>query len=293
MDSELIFLLSIASLLSALLYVILKYFEIFKIENIQGLTFNYITAATLSFIIGAKKNEAAYVDLPTLLPYAIGLGLLFIVVFYTAALSSQKSGIAVTSIAGKMSMVIPITAGFILYSDKITTLRLIGIALALVAVYLASKPADKGKIKIEKATLILPLLLFIGSGLVDTSIKYSQFHLLNSTNQNFYFSLLFGSAGFFGLIIMIGEYLKNKKGLQLKSILAGLILGITNYYSLEFLVNCLAYPGAESALIWPVANVLVVIFSVILGLALFKEKFNKTKVAGIAFAILAIIVLAQ
>ncbi len=128
MNSELIFLLCIASLLSALLYVILKYFEVFKIENIQGLTFNYITASALSFIIGAKKNEAAYVDLPNLLPYAFGLGLLFIVVFYTAALSSQKSGIAVTSIAGKMSMVIPITAGFILYSDKITTLRLIGIA---------------------------------------------------------------------------------------------------------------------------------------------------------------------
>jgi len=293
MNSELIFLICIASLLSALLYVILKYFEIFKIENIQGLTFNYITAASLSFILGGSKNKAAYVDLPDLLPIAFGLGLLFIVVFYTAALSSQRSGIAVTSIAGKMSMVIPITAGFVLYGDSITSLRLIGIALAMIAVYLASKPADKEKIKIEKATLILPLLLFIGSGLVDTSIKYSQHHLLNNTNQNLYFSLLFGSAGFFGLTIIVAAYIKNKKGLELKSIIAGVILGITNYYSLEFLVNCLAYPGAESALIWPVANVLVVLFSVTLGLALFKEKFNKTKVAGIAFAILAIIVLAQ
>ena len=57
-------------------------------------------------------------------------------------LLGSKSGIAITSIAGKMSMVIPIIFGYFLYGDQLTTMRIVGILIALFAVYLSSSPSE-------------------------------------------------------------------------------------------------------------------------------------------------------
>jgi drug/metabolite transporter (DMT)-like permease len=79
----------------------------------------------------------------------------------------------------------------------------------------------------------------------------------------------------------------------LASALAGILLGIVNYYSLVFLVRCLATIGAESALIWAMTNMLVVIFSSVLAFFIFKEKLSRANQLGIGLALLAIFILSR
>lgn len=291
MSVSLLIIIIIASILSSLLYIILKYFEKFNVNNIHGLTANYVTASLFSFFFNYNANIQLFPHSSSYAGFAFGIGLLFICVFYTAALTAQKSGIAITSIAGKMSMVIPIIFGYFLYGDQLTTMRIVGILIALFAVYLSSSPSETTSEEPTKKNWIFPLLLFIGSGLVDASIKAGQHYYMTEENQYLYFAFLFGSAGIFGITLTIIMYAKNRIKVKLNSIIAGFILGIANFYSLFFLVKALSDDKAESMLIFSISNVLVVLFSAILGLVIFKERPHKKNIIGLLLAIGAIIIL--
>jgi len=293
MNAEMIFNLVVASFLSAILYVILKYFQVFKINNLQGLTFNYMTASSFAFFSNYEKNVECFNHCESFLHYALGIGLLFITVFYTAALTAQHAGITATSIAGKMSMVIPILFGIWYFGDQLTPVRTLGIFTALAAVLLSTIKKKKKAEEVHhgKLILLLPLLLFVGSGFVDTSIKLSEHFIIRPDNQDLFLSYLFGSAGILGGIGSLYNRINKKIKFEWKNILAGVILGITNYYSLVFLIRFLASPGLESSIGFAMTNVLVVIFSTIMGIFLFKEKLSPINQAGIILAITSIIIL--
>lgn len=293
MNAEMILNLVVASFLSAILYVILKYFQVFKINNLQGLTFNYLTASSFAFFSNFEENMDCFNRCESFLHYGLGIGLLFIAVFYTAALTAQHAGITATSIAGKMSMVIPILFGIWYFGDQLTPIRTLGIFTALAAVLLSTIKKKKTAEEAHhgKLILLLPLLLFIGSGLVDTSIKLSEHFIINPENQDLFLTYLFGSAGLLGCIGSLYNRFTKQIKFEWKNILAGVILGITNYYSLVFLIRFLASPGLESSIGFAMTNVLVVIFSTLMGILLFKEKLSPMNQAGIALAITSIIIL--
>ena len=297
MTASLFITLLIASLLSALLYVILKYFQKWNIYNLHGLTFNYITAATFSFFSNYEENSALLPQVPDFLPFTILIGCLFISVFYIAALTAQKCGIAVTSIAGKMSMVVPIIMSFWLYGDKITIIKVIGILLALTAVVLSSirkeNKTESTTATVSKWLWILPVLLFAGSGIVDSSISISQHYYIDEKNQDIFMAFLFGSAGLIGAIASIYKRYKDGVRVEMKSIGAGVFLGITNYYSLDFLLRALAAEGAESSVVFALCNVLVVLTSSLFAITLFKEKLSKANFGGLALAIISILLLSR
>jgi drug/metabolite transporter (DMT)-like permease len=286
----------LAAAFSASLYIVLRYFSEWRVNNLHGLTANYLTAALLAFVWNFSGNVDALSDSTWKLPYAAGIGVLFISVFYVAALTTQKAGITVTSIAGKMSMIIPIGVGILVFDDQLTPLRLTGMLVALAAVLLSTYTRKNGaetNRHMDTLTILLPVLLFIGSGMVDTSIKLSQHFLMEDESDLFFTSMLFGFAGIIGSILSLKNFFSTKTLPKSRSIAAGVLLGILNFFSLLFLINALASPGAESSVIFSLTNVLVVLFSTASGMFLFSEKINRTKAAGILLAIISIVILSR
>src|SRR5690606_7949094 len=103
---------------------------------------------------------------------AIALGFLFITIFNVMALTAQRHGMSVASVASKMSVVIPIIFGIYMYHESTGLQKIWGIILALIAVFMVSiKPHSNIKIK---HTVVLPVILFLGSGVIDTSIKFLE-----------------------------------------------------------------------------------------------------------------------
>jgi drug/metabolite transporter (DMT)-like permease len=217
------------------------------------------------------------------------VGVLLVSVFYLLAITTQKAGVAVSSIALKMSMVIPICLGFIIYDDLFNIQKATGISFSVIAVILVS--INKGNFKISKTAAILPFILFLGGGLVDTSLKFIQHNHLNDNNINLSLMSIFIVAGVSGSVIIIMNYYLKKIKLQLFSILGGIVLGILNYYSLYSLLKALALPGAESSTIFAIVNVAIVITSTILSILIFNEQLGKLKKAGLICAIVAILLL--
>ena len=138
---------------STLLFVAFKIFKKIGIDNLQAITVNYIVAAIFGYIIFEDTVSYPAITSKAWLNMALLLGLLFIITFSLFALSSQKAGVALTSVASKMSVIIPVTFGVILYNDHLSLLKIVGILAALFAFYLTFK--KEKNIRLEKKLIIL------------------------------------------------------------------------------------------------------------------------------------------
>jgi uncharacterized membrane protein len=100
------------------------------------------------------------------------------------------------------------------------------------------------------------------------------------------------SAFSFGLIAAIIKMLKEKTNhFTPKTILAGIMLGIPNYFSIYMLFKALSVKSWEDSFVFPVNNIGIVILSTVFAVVIFKEKLNKLNLIGLALAVISILVL--
>lgn len=286
--------LSLAILFSTLLYIILKKFTAWKVNTLHGIIINYFVAGSFAFSQHFESNLKNFHSLKNIWPELFVIGLLFISVFFIIARTTQTAGVGVASIASKMSMVIPITAGLFLYHENITFTKIAGICLAIPAVIITGKPTTPKtatRFKPELKTILLPFILFIGAGLVDTSIKLAQHYHMNENNQDLIIMAIFMFAGLTGAVKMLIDFIKDRTLPSWKSTGGGILLGIVNYFSLYYLLNALASPGSESSTVFAIVNIGVVLSSFIAGIILFSEPVSKLKYFGITIAVIAIVLL--
>ena len=282
--------LLLAIVFSSLLYIIFKLFSKYKVNTFQAIVFNYIVA----FFVGISiSNEN--IELQSILhkPWLIGsvlLGALFIIVFNILGKTSQENGISVASVSSKMSMIIPILFGILFLKEAISYGKTIGIIIALIAVYFTSKK-ESGNIQIANFTY--PILLFFGAGIVDTSMNYMQHKYLKDSEIALFSATTFIAAFCFGVLILIFKISKRNFKLDFKSIIGGFALGIPNYFSMYFLIKALQSNNIESATIFTLINIGVILLSTLFGILFFKEKIQKQNYIGILFAIVAVILVTQ
>lgn len=275
----------IASILfSASILVLFRYFKQWGIDNLQAIIVNYIVAAAIGFASHEGASSLGIIVEKPWFPVSIILGILFIGVFFLFALSSQVAGVAITAVASRMSVVIPVTAAFLLFDETATLTKIFGIALALPAFYLTFK--KKRNEKVAFLTLLLPLAIFIGTGSNDLLMKYTEYHYL----QDDLFQLLavvFTLSLVIGVIILLVRVVLGKTVLQTKNIAAGLALGMVNFYSTYFMFRSMEY--FDSSVMFPVLNIGVVSLAAFSDAFLFNEKFSTANRIGIGLALLAIV----
>ncbi|WP_428740304.1 EamA family transporter [Tenacibaculum sp.] len=279
--------LALSVLISSLLFVVFKLFDVFKVSTIHAIVVNY--AIALSFGIINSEAKISVTDIPQQSWFfgATCLGFLFITVFNVMGITAQRNGLSVASVAGKMSVVIPVVIGIFLYNESIGFVKVIGIMLALIAVYLSSAKSDTSPVKFKN--LLFPLLLFLGSGSIDTLLKYVETTYVSAESVPFFLATIFGCAFIFGSFFVIIQLLDQKFKFHWKSIVGGIALGIPNYYSMEFLLKALQTKGLESSTVFTINNVSVVILTTVCALLFFKEKLIKKNWIGIGLAIISIL----
>ncbi|RZN81438.1 MAG: EamA/RhaT family transporter [Winogradskyella sp.] len=274
--------LALSILSSTGIFVLFKLFNKYKIDTLQAIVVNYITAC----VCGLIHNEKALVTSEILSSnWFIGvilLGFLFIVIFNVMALTAQRNGLSVASVASKMSVIIPIIFGIYVYNESIGFQKVIGILLALIAVYLTSVKEKENNVLTR--SLYLPILLFFGSGIIDTSINY----FAPDDRIPLFSGLIFGWAFIIGAFILIYKSVRFNKKLKLKSIAPGITLGLVNYSSIYFLLKALRIDGLESSTLFTVNNVSIVAVSTLIGLLIFKERISNKNWIGILIALISI-----
>ena len=264
-------------------------FEKYKVDNLQALIVNYLTAAGCSYFFLEQDFSLNHVLNSEWLYHAMIIGTLFIVVFNFYAFGTQKVGIAVTTVANKMSLIIPVCAALILYpNEEFTSLKGIAFILALVGIYLSSTKA--GKLSFDKKYLWLIILVFVGQGISDAIFNdFAQsFKEVLEKESYLFFMTLFIIASISGILILLGKSIKGRKSLKLKSVFWGIIFGIPNFFSLLFFLRALSDPNLNSSIVFPLVSMGVIVSSSFIGMLIFKEKLSRNNWIGILLSICAI-----
>ena len=274
-------------LLFNILIIVFKMFERYKVDNLQGLIVNYLTAAGCSYFFLEQDFSLNHVLNSEWIYHAMIIGTLFIIVFNFYAFGTQKIGISITTLANKISLIIPVCAALILYPEKesFTTLKGIAFFLALVGIYLST--TKSGRLTFNNKYIWIIILVFIGQGVSDAIFNDFAQKFPNEGGYLFFMTLFF-FASISGILILSGKSIISNNTLQLKSLFWGIIFGIPNFFSLVFFLKALNDPKLSSSIVFPLVSMGVIVSSSIIGMILFKEKLSKNNWIGILISICAI-----
>lgn len=272
--------------------MLFKYFEKINVNNLQAISANYFTAGILSIIFLPNTFEfdkINYSNTTIFFVLAFIVGLLFVLTFNLYAHGAQKIGVTPSTIANKMSMIIPIIIGIILLNEEVTFNKILGISFAFVAIFLSS--IGDRKYSLNKNHLIIIVLLFIGQGLADGILNWAQEFILNGSNMNLFFAVTFLAAGFSGLLFLFFKLSSQKVKIEPKSIIWGIALGIPNYLTLLYFVKSLKSELFSSSEIFPIINIGVIIFCTILSIILFRERVSIYNWLGVILGVFSIFII--
>ncbi|MEY4002645.1 MAG: hypothetical protein RIT07_687 [Bacteroidota bacterium] len=271
---------------SAALMVIFKVFARFEIRVFPSIVVNYITCFVLGNLLLGKQNIVSQaVWEQHWFPFVAGMGLLFISAFYLMGLGTGLAGAGATSVAAKMSVVIPAAVSMLLFHEKPGLFILLGMLLSVFSVYLMRPENNDGS---GSRGLWVLLLVFIGSGMVDTGLNLVKHQFGHVVDDYTISTVVFGSAGVIGLILMLsqkGQFPKRKE------ILGGIVLGCANYASLIAMFGAIGAYKGHTAWFFAVNNIGVVWVSTFISILFFKEKISKAGYVGLILAALAVLLM--
>ncbi len=282
--------LILAIILSTAVFVVMRIFGRFNLDNHQALTWNYATSACIGLAMSVSKGT--WVS-PTTQPWfglTLLLGFWFILTYVLIVESSQRSGVTITSLSSKLSVVIPTLFGILFLKETLGLMAGIGIVLALVALFLVVGGKGKGETTVEKKTLILllPIFIFFSTGIGDIMMKMTE-QKNTSGDMIPMIAFIYFISFLFGVMLVTYDLMAKKTKWQWKSALGGLALGTVNFFS-----TCCIYQAMrvfDNVVMFPVYNIGVVCLSALCGWLLFKEKLTWKNYLGLVIAIIAVILI--
>ncbi len=281
--------LILAIVFSTGVFVAMRLFERFKLDNHQALMWNYVFAAGTGFLLCKQfDTPMQLVDEPW-----FGLSLLtgfwFIFTYLLMTASTQRSGVTVTSLSSKLSVVLPTLAGVVLFHERLNGVATIGIVLALVALALVVYKKEPST-KTNKISWLLPIFIFFGTGTGDILMKLTEQQ--NQTGYlDFMIAFIYFIALLFGILIVAYDLIRGRSKWQWKNALGGIGLGVINYFSTFCVYH--AMRCFDNVVLFPIYNIGVVSLTALTGWLLFKEKLTWKNYLGLAIAIIAVILITQ
>lgn len=272
-------LLSILS--SSFIFLLFKVFPKFQIDTFQAVVANYFTAFLCGLIL--FHDSFHFQPMVQAIPQAILCGFLFISLFVIMGLSSQKNGVSTTSVAVKMSMALSVVLLFILGKEPFKLSDFLCLILALAGVYLVSTSQEKSQ---AKNIIWMLIILFLGSAALDVVLfSINAFYLPKAINEGVFSSLGFLMAGVAGILYFLYLLIRKEKSFHSRSWLAGMALGIPNYFSIFLLIKSYSVIPLSAPQVLSIANIGVVVLSSLLGLWVFKESFSTKKYIGLGLCL--------
>lgn len=277
---------------SSTIYLLFKWSDRLKIRIFPAIVVNYLTALSIGLWAIPDKPQAlsAASQWPEWTIAGLLMGGVFISIFYLMALTSQKVGVSVTTIASKMSLALAVLLFvWIDPNERIHLWKIVAIALALGGVVMSSWKDHEGQFRWR--TFIWPLLILFGSTAIDFVLAHYATHPQTLSETKLYSCLSFGTAALAGVVVLLVSGLRQGKFLSSTEFGFGLLLGTVNYGSIYFLIMAYDAEWIQKSELLPINNLGVVLLSSIGAIFLFKEKLSAKNWIGLGLSICALILL--
>lgn len=293
----------LAVIFTVMLYLIMRAYPRYQVDSFHAVVFNYYSCVLTGIILTPDLHVFAEVQWAaegTILTMA--LGAMFVVAFMLIGLTAQKVSVSATSLAGNMSLVIPVLFGLFVFRNNnkdFTALNYLGLLLALVALALGAiqrSPKDVGQTvnpaqNARQALWIFPVLTFFASGTNNTLINFLSSKYYPAGHITVFMIIACFGAVVIGTSVLVYRMIAHGHPLKLRSVVGGLLLGVPNFLSLYFLLLALAAFGNSAAYVFPIYNILTMLVSALAAWVLYKERLNTLNKWGLVLAIVAIVLI--
>ena len=291
------FFLLLAALCGALFSVIFKVCQRRGIDTMQAILFNYVTAVLVAWIpLFARQLGGGPAVVNPFGQSWIGLALLqgffFMSGFIVMALSTRRCGVALTTVAARASLVIPVVLSWLLLAGPAP--QWLPVALVVVAlVLMAAKASPKAS---PSPSALIFFLVFLFYGIADFSLKAVQHSVslqcagneaLVGHQLSALTGIIFVMAALLSLLVVLFRPKRQRQPFDARAVVAGALLGLANLGCTTFILRSLTILPAST--FFPLYNIAIVILGTLAGILLFREKIRPLQYLGLAIAIAAII----
>lgn len=276
-----------------MIVVIFKLFDRYGINRYQAIVFNYLVCVVTGCItLGEIPFERSMLSAPWL-PIMIVLGFLFMGGFNLISRTVTHFGMAITSVAQRMSLGVSATFAILYYNEPYDAFKVVGILLALSAVVFINIPNKKiselevgftSEEQSSKWLILYPISIFFVSASIEILLQY--LHTIHHMKPAIESIVLFASAGIVGVLGLV--FFKEK--VQFKNIVGGIALGVPNYFSIYSMLNALGV--MDGSVVYSLCNITIVTGAALVGYLVFKERLSLLNMVGILLSIGAITLIA-
>ena len=279
--------LIIAITFGSLFAILFKIFQRRGIDALQAIAVNYVVAFVLGMLGNASQGFSATGICSWILP-TIFVGLFMMASFVTMNMATRSHGIAIATIAARVAFIVPVLCAYLFLQGNEP--RWIASALVIASLLLIF-PQQNDSGKCASRQWAYPLLVFACYGITNFLLKLSQQLVANAGGSDADLSLVTGIAFLSALLFTLLYYLSTPRTqrapLSWRNAVAGVILGCVNVGCTYFLLKSLMV--IDSGIFYPIYNIAIVTIATLVGRIGFGERLKATQYAGIAVAILAII----
>lgn len=259
----------------------LRWGEEHKFSQLSVLASNYISASIFSLFMADRSDALLLPDFPVIL-LAVVVGVFFLANFWIYSRSLKINGISPTVTMMRMSLIIPVLGGILIYNEALSLFLGAGIVLVFISMYLLTKQGKEESLISEVSAPVLLILLFLISGTTDFSLKIFEASFLTNVSEYMFMGCVFASSCITAWILVMVR----KEAVSMKALLLGLLIGIPNLYSSIFLIKALTH--LPSATTYTFINIGIILCSALLGLFYWKDKLSQRQRWGLVTAVASI-----
>ncbi len=222
------------------------------------------------------------------LPYAIGFGAIYCLAYMLTFVALSCGPFTLSMLIISYCLVFPIIYGIVWLREELTILMCIGFLLLTVSLYLVRGTMADGEHKITAKWAVSIVVVCVGNGVLSILQKMQQLRFDNGQNHEF-MAISLALSAFLLLVIGIVNSRKNLRevicyGLPYASA-AGISNGANNLLSLW--INTLMPISVSS----PIISGVKIAISYVCSSLLFKERYSRRQIIGVAIGAAALICL--
>ena len=193
----------------------------------------------------------------------IGIGIGFVITFLLSGYSTVKNGMAPTSLANNISLVIPVMVNLFIWKTggDVSIQIIAGLLFSFAAIYFCS-PSVSGSL--QKPVIWALVAVFIAYGITNTAFNYLNAAIVQQVGGSISFTLmlLLGSMATSALVLAYWTFTGGVTW-SLRSVLAAIPLGLPNFFSFYFLLKALDAYQQNGAVVLTIYNLGVILLSAI------------------------------
>lgn len=280
--------LLLAIVCAATYSVLFKLFACRDVDSLQAIAFNYLTATILGVLlsVGGGLEGGLVLGAGEWLLSAL-MGIMFMAAFVLMARSTALSGVAVTTVAARVSLIIPVVCSYLFLPDQMEP-RWGAIGVIVLALIMVIWTPSKGETKSRRGPLggmLLPLSVFLLFGANNFCLKWAQSGLEAEGAA----SQLTAAIFLFAALASGGYYFvaQKERHFSWRALGGGIVLGASNFFTTYFML--LGLERLPSGVFFPIYHIGIVALVTTVGVLLFAERLRPRQLLGLVVAAAGIV----